>query len=437
MKRTIVRRIRKYISIEKIDRAIAEGRVFWSIRKTIKAMLVNFFLGLEESVDLYIGTVYRSMRLKKIPVNNRRIVFWSFQGEYTDNPKYIAEELIKRNLNVELIWIGKKSSLKELDMFPKEISRIYEWWTLEAFEALASAKILVVNSVELFKRPYPKKNGQYIIETWHGSLGIKRFDKEVNRGRAWTKAAELTTDICDFLVSNSSFETKIYRDTFWPSQEVWEVGHPRNDCLLTNTNEDRQRIRTKIFDYLNREDCGEKLFLYAPTFRDEKNFDCYDLNPNELGEALERKFGGKWIGLYRYHPTVRAKSAMAAMVWNNVMDLTMYPDMQDLIQIADVGITDYSSWIFDYMLVGNPGFIYATDIEKYNTERGFVYPLETTPFPIARTNDEMIKNILEFDTEKYEKHRRAFLDEKGCIENGTASRAVVDKIVELLDKQGN
>ena len=42
--------------------------------------------------------------------------------------------------------------------------------------------------------------------------------------------------------------------------------------------------------------------------------------------------------------------------------------------IADVGITDYSSWICDYLLTKKTGFIFATDMQNYNTERGFYYP---------------------------------------------------------------
>ena len=45
--------------------------------------------------------------------------------------------------------------------------------------------------------------------------------------------------------------------------------------------------------------------------------------------------------------------------------------------------------------------IYATDIELYNNERGFCYPLETTPFPIATNNDELAAQVAAFDEEKY------------------------------------
>lgn len=433
-RKNFIERLGKYVNGNKIQKALIEGKLLSRTRKTIIKLICKAFTRCEEKIDFAIGNFVRNIVLKKIPIQNNLVVFWSFQGDYTDNPKYIAEELIKRNTDCELIWIGRKYSADRPYLFPDAFSHVYEWWTWDSFVALAKAKVLVVNSVELFKRPYPKKKGQYIIETWHGSLGIKRFDKAVNSGRAWVKAAELTTKICDFLVSNSTFETEIYRNTFWPNQEVWEVGHPRNDCIVNCDANLRAEARNRIFSYSGRADNQEKLFLYAPTFRDEKNFDCYYLDAEKVKAALEERFGGTWIGLYRYHPTVRALASRYASSSQNIIDMTKYPDMQDLLLVADMGITDYSSWIYDYMLTGRPGFIFATDMELYNTERGFAYPLETTPFPLAKSNSELVANILSFDEERYDDQCRKFLADKGCCEHGNAASQVVDKIMGLIEE---
>lgn len=432
-RRTIIQRVAKHINSYKIKKALIEGHFLQSTRHKVIWLIYKIFCRIEEKIDLAIGNFTRRIILKKIPIQNNLIVFCSFQGDYTDNPKYIAEELIRRNVDCELIWIARRDSAERPYLFPDQFSHVYEWWSWDAFIALARAKVLIVNSVELFKRPYPKKNGQYIIETWHGSLGIKRFDKKVNSGKAWVRAAELTTKICDYLVSNSTFETEIYRSTFWPKQEVWEVGHPRNDCIVNCTEKQKIEARERLFAFLGKKDQGECLFLYAPTFRDSKNFDCYDLRPEKISRALEERFGGKWMGMYRYHPTVREFAISKSRTANNVLDLTEYPDMQDLLMAADIGITDYSSWIFDFMLTKRPAFIFATDMSLYNTERGFAYPLQTTPFPIAENNAEMVENILNFKYDQYDINREQFLKDKGCFEIGHASELVVDKILELME----
>ena len=109
------------------------------------------------------------------------------------------------------------------------------------------------------------------------------------------------------------------------------------------------------------------------------------------------------------------------------------PDMQKLITVADFGITDYSSWAYDYLLTRRPLFLYAPDLKKYNDSRGFYYPLETTPFPISESNEQLQQAILSLDIEKYQAACDAFLAEKGCVEDGHAAERVVDKIEELLE----
>ena len=101
--------------------------------------------------------------------------------------------------------------------------------------------------------------------------------------------------------------------------------------------------------------------------------------------------------------------------------------------IADVGITDYSSWICDYILTGRPSFIYASDLESYEEERGFYYPLEETPCPIAKNNEELIQCIEKFDERLYEKKLKNFLSRRGCLEFGNASVKTVEKIKEIMN----
>ena len=119
----------------------------------------------------------------------------------------------------------------------------------------------------------------------------------------------------------------------------------------------------------------------------------------------------------------------------DIIDATDYSDMQELLVATDVLITDYSSSIYDFVLSRKPGFIFATDAEKYDNKRGFYYPLSSTPFLVANNNDEMVKNIENFDENKYKNKVEYFLKEKGCIEDGKASKRVVDLIKDIMKKE--
>ena len=83
------------------------------------------------------------------------------------------------------------------------------------------------------------------------------------------------------------------------------------------------------------------------------------------------------------------------------------------------------------MLSRKPAFFYAEDIEKYNQERGFYFPMSETPFPIAQNTDELVKNLLEFNENKYLEEIDAFLKGKGAFEDGNASKRAADFIERL------
>ena len=83
--------------------------------------------------------------------------------------------------------------------------------------------------------------------------------------------------------------------------------------------------------------------------------------------------------------------------------------------------------------------IHVPDIDNYDQNRGFYYPLEETPFPICRSNEELEEAVLGFDTEKYEKRTEEYLKARGCIDDGKASERIVDMLegivcTEKIDK---
>ena len=73
---------------------------------------------------------------------------------------------------------------------------------------------------------------------------------------------------------------------------------------------------------------------------------------------------------------------------------------------------------------------------EYDRRRGFYYPLEETPFPVAETEDALCANIRAFDAEKYAADRSTFLAARGCMEDGHAADRAADFIAGLLESGG-
>ena len=247
----------------------------------------------------------------------------------------------------------------------------------ELFRAAMSCKVIVTNSL-MGDRNYliPIKRNQVLIETWHGSLGLKTFGpKTYKSSKEWPRAMKKTAKKTSYLISNSQFEDDIYRTSYWPKTPILRFGHPRNDIFFGEGDERKDEWVVALKKKYKIKERDAHFVMYAPTFRDDHNFACYNLNFNALLDTLQQKYGGKWYLLLRYHPTVlQDQKTKNKIKGDNILNVTNYTDIQKLMVIADVAICDYSSWMFDYMLTRKPLFIYASDLESYKKEREFAYP---------------------------------------------------------------
>jgi CDP-glycerol glycerophosphotransferase len=362
-----------------------------------------------------------------LPKKKNTILFYTFQGKFTCNPKYITEELLMQNHKYQIIWcLDDERELCSLKNQYKEI-RFIKRGGIKFYKALVQSHLIVKNANYIFPPTFflaRKRPHQIIIQTWHGSLGIKQIKLPP---KEWADAVQ-DGKYTNYIISNSSFETNVYRNTFWTNTKVLEYGHPRNDILINHTEESVQQLTD---DFLRRynlpSDC--KLCMYAPTFRENDVTDLYYcVDYNLIASALSSRFGGKWLILMKLHSKTKIPSHLSESCCN----ISDYPDIQELMLIVDAGITDYSSWICDYVFTRKPGFIFAPDIADYDEERGFYYPLSETPFPVAYSNNELQNNILQFDDKNYQTEIARFLKAKGCIEDGRASKRVVELITTLI-----
>lgn len=376
------------------------------------------------------STVKYKLLYARRPIVRNKIIFENYMGKgYGDNPKQIAQTLLEKYPGqYDLVWVVKKE--EEADScFPAGI-RTVRYQSPESYREYATAGVWVSNyhKIAYVKRGLRKRDGQYFIQTWHGSLGIKKIENDVpslNADVNWHRLAKLSSQMVDLWISNSRWETEIFRRAFWEVNNVLEAGHPRNDVLF---GEGQALAREKVRE---RYEIGDRRILfYAPTFREDYRLDCYDIGFAGVRRALKKKFGGDWVILVRIHPRIQKYASKVIPDDAFIKDATKYEDIQELVAAADVMITDYSSCIFDFVLTGRPGFLFAPDEKEYDQERGFYYPLSAAPFPVSHTREELEEQILDFDEERYRKDVERFLKEKGCMEDGHASERVVEKIVE-------
>lgn len=474
--------------LRKILAALVEGRM---IQTTMKAAgnywkkIVKLMTRLRSKVDkvLSIPVIFIMSRL--IPVDKSKIFFATFRGEYDCNAKWIAEEIKDRKLPYHVVWTIRKNV--PVDDIPEGFTKTFRG-SLDFYKHLASARIIVDNGITTANVRYVKKKDQILIETWHGSLGIKKFSRETNKDKKWVAFATLEGKMTDYCLSNSTFEDDLFRNTFWGNTKILQLGHARNDILCEKSTNRLKEIREKVYnafklydliedekrDRLNRikeRVLGQKLFpwqeqdaglswnqvdftdeqevrnlveqelkacedlricLYAPTFRDDGDMSPYEIDYQQLRMALTRRFGGTWVILTRFHWRLLKKTKNIRF-GPGVINASKYSDIQELLTCTDVGITDYSSWICDYLLTKRPGFLFATDMVEYEKkDREFFYPLDTLPYPLALNNEQLVECILNFDDTEFEEKCDAFLKGKGCIDDGHASARIVNAIEKMV-----
>lgn len=353
--------------------------------------------------------------LKKCKIEKGKIVFMCFtNGGYGCNPKYIAEILLKSNKKYDLVWLVDSIDKYE---FPKGI-RLVKYDTYDALKELATAQFWISNCrmISFLARGLEKKGNQTYIQTWHGFLGIKKVERDIEEKlpESYVNYSKLDSANIDYFISPSKFDSTIIRSSFWYSGAILEYGYPRND-IFDNDLYNKVSTLERLYSELKlAKNC--RIVLYAPTFRDSATIDVYDIDIEAVLNALEKKFNNKFYMLVRLHPNIAKLGELFAIKHKNCIDVSRYPDMQELLLLADVLITDYSSNCFDFSLSNKPVFIFATDIDSYKKERGFYLDIYKLPFSISKSNAELIQNINMYDNSLYLCHLTKFKLEQGYFQ---------------------
>lgn len=364
---------------------------------------------------------------KLIPVDSKLILFESGVGkQYGDSPKIIYEEILNQNLDFKKVWVYNKT-YRFNDVNTKRIKRL----SPQYYFYLLRAKYWVNN--QNFPTYITKRHQTTYLQTWHGTpLKKMLFDLEEVHGRAEDYLERVGNAIkyWDYLLSPSRYATEAFRSAFNYKKEVLEVGYPRNDIFYQDK---KQEVAIKIMNRLNI-DQKKKVILYAPTFRDDqaskKNKFSFDINMDLY--QMKEELGEEYIILLRMHVVVSNKLRIDDDLGNFVQNVSGYPDIQELLLITDILITDYSSVMFDFANTGKPMLFYTYDLDNYRDNiRGFYFDFEKeAPGPLVFNTKEIVENILNIDSviNSYKEKYSSFYNRFCSLEDGKAAKRVVEHV---------
>ncbi len=368
----------------------------------------------------------RALMATRGRASTRGLLLRAYFGERaTDNGVAIQAELRRRGSDLPVFWAVQDHGVPVPEGGIPVVVNSAQW-----FDLLGSVTYYVDN---MYQPEYHlKPEGQVLVQTFHGYpfklMGHPHW-RQQGFPRAKIAAYEWRTAEWDYLVSPATYATPLLTRDFGYDGAVLEIGYPRNDVLQSP---EAGPLREVVRESLGiRPD--QTAILYAPTFRDYlAQNDNRALMSDFLDfEAIGRAFGDDVVVLMRGH-AFHARTKHRIGHGASLINVTDYPEVNDLYLAADVGIVDYSSLRFDFGVTGKPMIFLVPDLERYVETRGWLFDFgPTAPGPQVRTTDEVIEQLRDLPAlvAKYADEYDAFRSSYLSLEDGHAAARFVDAVM--------
>lgn len=355
------------------------------------------------------------------PVKENRIVFISNRrDDLTGNFQFVYEQLVKHS-GLDIRFVLKHGENKKTD-----IGTIFRYMYY-----CATSRVILVDDYIYLLYKMPRRAGTLLFQFWHACGAFKTFGfsrLDLPGGQVQESPAHRNYD---YTIVSSKKIARFYEEAFAMSpDQVLATGVPRTDIFFSETY--REQARKKFYDQYS-ELKNRKILLFAPTFRGNGKHEGYyppeHFDPAEVYEALNEEY----VIIVKHHPYVKNRPAVPEKYKEVILDLSDEAELNDLLFVTDLLVTDYSSVIFEAALLDIPMILYAFDLEEYLAERGFYYEYEYL-LPGKKVTDQkmLVKAVKEKD---FEEERRASFKERFFDQlDGKSSERVASFLINCIKR---
>lgn len=326
----------------------------------------------------------------------------------------------------------------ELYEFHRDTLSFAEYCVNAAFYArdLATAKTVFVHESNNLMGHINFRPETKVIQLWHGCgvfkhIGLSTLGKKGFKSKA--KFMEFPEYNKYSLVTIASPELSWVFEEFMGIPEesgiIQPLGVARTDEFFDDGYVDE--CYQKLHEIIPASK-DKKVILYAPTYR---GVDPNRVSPNALDiELFQKELGDKYILIMKHHQTVKELPEIPESCRDTfAYDMTRGKGMNinELMTIADICITDYSSVAFEFSVFERPLLFFVYDLEEYIDDRGLYYNFdEITPGPLCRTTAEMADYIKQtetgFDSTEVTDFKNRFM----CSCDGNACERTIDLLTK-------
>ncbi|MBY7144662.1 CDP-glycerol glycerophosphotransferase family protein [Virgibacillus sp. NKC19-3] len=357
--------------------------------------------------------------------NGKRILFTSAsRSSIGGNLKFVYDRMIERGLD-------KEYTIKKV--FKPNIwsrSHFLDKFKLPFF--LGSFDKIFIEDYQPMVNDLIFDDDTEVIQLWHANGAFKTFGYSRLGKPASPKIDSTNHRIYTNAITSSKHVIPYYAEAFAIDEnKVIATGIPKTDIFFDE--EYKEKTKRKVTGTYPKIKNVKKVIVFGPTFRGGGPKTAYypmqKINFQALAEYCRETNS---IILFKMHFLVKNALEIPAEFTDVLIDATDYREINDLLFVADVLITDYSSTIYESSLLNIPMIFYAFDLEEYISARDFYDEFESfVPGKITRNFDELITALEkeDYEFEKVKKFRELnfeFLD-------GRASDRVIDWLI--LDKR--
>ena len=425
------------------------------MKERLKTILANmgilpkyhfFRYGFKRNMKNYItkkkNAAYKRKTLKKIfpaqyakyakqPVEEDKVVFIETRlPEVTNSFRVLYNELAgKYNYRIHThFMLDSTASKKEYIVRCNDMLR-----------DVATAKYVFLNEANNVISCVKMRPETKVMQMWHGCGAFKKWGMstaELIFGLTEKDLKEYPNyKNLDYVTVSSPEVSWAYVEAMDLSDKpdtVVPLGISRSDIFYDES------FRKKAFDKLYAlmpSARGKKVILYAPTFRGRvakaKTPEMLDV------KMFKEAFEDEYVLIFKHHPFVKKPMPIEHADAEFAQDLTDACEIEELLCVADICISDYSSLVFEYALFEKPMIFFSYDISEYFDWRGFYYDYdELAPGPIFVSNSQMIDYIQHVD-ERFDRDRVIRFREKfmsAC--DGHATERIMEEMFghESLEK---
>ena len=361
----------------------------------------------EEDESTYLRDCHWKKQIRKMKLKNQ-IAFVTARSN---------EELLPNMRAVYDRTNGKKVVFTR--MMPYEKDRMDA-----AIQAVYSSKVVVTDDYFYLFRKFGKKPGQKIVQLWHAAGAFKKFGMDGTS--LFPEVDHLYHKDYDLVSVSGENIRGIYARAFGIGEDrVKAYGVPRTDEFLDSeyVSQVRKRIRSR-YPKLD----GKQVILYAPTFRDGKGKDKHEFRPEMDFESLSHSLKENQVFLICPHPVMQNRIVPGS--YENIIQVEDFTT-NEMMCIADLLVTDYSSVIFEYSLLNKPMVFYCYDYDEYNRDFYLDYEKDL-PGQLFRSYAELEKYISAGDfgkTERVKDFRNRYMS--ACDgKSGERLALAVEKLLE-------